>query len=200
MYKDDNNMQTANSLARNANRYVLFLGSLRAMKRPTHALQAFEHFALRTSHFALKVAGTGPKEETNKLINYIRNNKLDDKVELLGRVDEEKKLELLENAFVLIVPSLKEGWGLIVTEAAKVGTPSIVYNVDGLRDSVKNNITGYIVENGRPEKIAEKIMYLQENPDVYNKICENCIKYSKLNTFENSYKDFKQLLISHPGS
>lgn len=200
----DNNysLQTTNSEKPRAKSYILYLGSLRAMKRPMHSLRSFQilNSKFQIPNFKLFIAGSGPQNEINKLKNYIKNNKLDEKVELLGRVDERKKVELLKNAFALVVPSLKEGWGLIVTEAAKVGTPSIVYNVDGLRDSVKDGITGYIVENGKPEKIVEKIIYLQENPEVYKKLCENCIKYSEQNTFENSYKDFKQLVISHPGS
>ena len=53
-----------------------------------------------------------------------------------GRVDEETKRQLMAQAHVLIVTSVREGWGLVVDEAAAVGTPSIGYNVPGLRDSV----------------------------------------------------------------
>jgi len=40
---------------------------------------------------------------------------------------------LLQKSHVLAVTSVKEGWGLVVTEANPQGTPAVVYNVDGLR-------------------------------------------------------------------
>lgn len=187
----------ANSEKPRAKSYILYLGSLRAMKRPSHALKAFAHFALSSSNQAkceLRFAGTGPEREIDWLKKYIKTHKLDGKVKLLGRVDEKKKLELLANAFVLIVPSLKEGWGLVVTEAAKLGTPSIVYDVDGLRDSVKDGITGYVVENGNPEAITEKIELLMNDKTIYTKMRNNCIKNSQINTFDQSYKDFRKLI------
>lgn len=187
----------ANSEKPRAKSYILYLGSLRAMKRPSHALKAFAHLALCSSNQAkceLRFAGTGPEREIDRLQKYIKTHKLDGKVKLLGRVDEKKKLELLVNAFVLIVPSLKEGWGLVVTEAAKLGTPSIVYDVDGLRDSVKDGITGYVVENGNPEAIAEKIELLMNNKTIYTRMRNNCIENSQINTFDQSYKDFCKII------
>jgi glycosyltransferase involved in cell wall biosynthesis len=59
-------------------------------------------------------------------------------IEVLGRVSKEEKLELMQKSHALAVTSVKEGWGLVVTEAASQGTPAVVYNVDGLRDSVQH--------------------------------------------------------------
>ena len=58
-------------------------------------------------------------------------------VQFLGRISPSEKLERLARAHVLIVTSVREGWGLVVTEAASVGTPTIAYNVAGLSDSVR---------------------------------------------------------------
>lgn len=184
----------ANCAVRNAHNPILHLGSLRSMKRPVHALRAFAQCAVRSSQLTMIIAGSGPKKEVKKLKEFVKKNKLENKVEFMGKVDEVTKLDLFENAFVLIVPSLKEGWGLVVTEAAKFGTPSIVYDVDGLRDSVIDGVTGFVVENKRPEKIAEKIEYLKANSDVYEEFRKNCIEHTKSNTFDNSYADFKRIL------
>jgi glycosyltransferase involved in cell wall biosynthesis len=58
-------------------------------------------------------------------------------VQFLGRISESEKIERIARAHVLILTSVREGWGLVVTEAAAVGTPVIAYDVAGLRDSVQ---------------------------------------------------------------
>jgi glycosyltransferase involved in cell wall biosynthesis len=58
-------------------------------------------------------------------------------VHFLGKISPTEKIERLARAHVLIATSVREGWGLVVTEAAAVGTPVIAYDVAGLRDSVR---------------------------------------------------------------
>ncbi|WP_078662811.1 glycosyltransferase family 4 protein [Streptomyces bicolor] len=61
-----------------------------------------------------------------------------------GRVPEAEKHRLLCRAWLLLHPSLVEGWGLVVTEAAARGTPTVGFAVPGLRDSVVNGVTGVL--------------------------------------------------------
>lgn len=56
-------------------------------------------------------------------------------VEVLGRVSEDEKLDRMARAHVHVATSLREGWGLVVSEAAALGTPTVAYDVPGLRDS-----------------------------------------------------------------
>ncbi|MGY1454689.1 glycosyltransferase family 4 protein [Streptomyces sp. SS8] len=61
-----------------------------------------------------------------------------------GRVTEEDKHRLLCQAWLLLHPSLVEGWGLVVTEAAARGTPAVGFDIPGLRDSVRDGVTGLL--------------------------------------------------------
>ena len=109
---------------------IVFIGRLEAHKRPNDAVQAFELLRHRKMPTArLWVIGTGPMEK--KLQRSAPPG-----VEFLGRVSPEEKLVRLARAHVLIVTSVREGWGLVVTEAAAVGTPVVAYRVDGLNNSV----------------------------------------------------------------
>ena len=54
---------------------------------------------------------------------------------MFGRVDEATKHELMARAHGQLATSVREGWGLVVSEAAAVGTPTMSYDVPGLRDS-----------------------------------------------------------------
>ncbi len=63
---------------------------------------------------------------------------------LAGRVSEEERDRLLAEATALVHPSYVEGWGLVVMEAAAQATPSIGFDVPGVRDSIVDNDTGWI--------------------------------------------------------
>jgi len=76
------------------------------------------------------VIGTGPMEDELRM-------SAPEGVQFLSKISPTEKLERLARAHVLIVTSVREGWGLVVTEAASLGTPAIAYNVAGLSDSVR---------------------------------------------------------------
>lgn len=66
-----------------------------------------------------------------------------------GRVTEEFKQEVLARAWLGVVPSMAEGWGLTVIEANAVGTPALAYDVPGLRDSIQHGRTGWLLAPGK---------------------------------------------------
>ncbi len=61
-----------------------------------------------------------------------------------GRISERRKHQLLGSAWLLLHPALIEGWGIVVTEAALRGTPTVGFDVPGLRDSVDDGHTGVL--------------------------------------------------------
>jgi glycosyltransferase involved in cell wall biosynthesis len=61
-----------------------------------------------------------------------------------GRVSERRKHQLLGSSWLLLHPALIEGWGIVVTEAALRGTPTVGFDVPGLRDSVDDGRTGLL--------------------------------------------------------
>src|SRR5207253_5343417 len=72
----------------------------------------------------------------------------------------------MAEAHVLLMTSVREGWGLVVTEANACGTPAIVYDVPGLRDAVKNESTGLVV-SPRPKSLCEAMIRLTREPELY---------------------------------
>lgn len=63
-------------------------------------------------------------------------------VEFMGAVDDAEKRRLLSEAWLLVHPAAHEGWGTVVMEAAALGTPTVAYDVRGVRDSVVAGETG----------------------------------------------------------
>jgi glycosyltransferase involved in cell wall biosynthesis len=109
---------------------VLFCGRLTRNKRPHHAISAFNNLVRRIPEATMWVVGDG------EMLPALRR-RAHPNVSFLGRVSHDEKFELMAKAHVLVATSVREGWGLVVTEAASVGTPAIAYDVAGLRDSVR---------------------------------------------------------------
>ena len=124
---------------------VVFVGRLARNKRPDHAIAAFRLLRRHVPDARLWMIGDGP------MAGELRRD-LPDGVELLGRVPEAEKQRRLAEAHCLVATSVREGWGLTVTEAAQLGTPAVAYDVDGLRDSVA--ASGGLLVAPHPEALA----------------------------------------------
>ena len=61
---------------------------------------------------------------------------------------------------MLVNPSMMEGWGIVAIEANACGTPVIASDVPGLRDSVKNPHSGFLVPYGDVDAFAGKMLLL----------------------------------------
>jgi glycosyltransferase involved in cell wall biosynthesis len=65
-----------------------------------------------------------------------------------GRVDEQTKADLLGQAWLMVLPSVREGWGIAVLEAAQAGTPTVAYSgAGGTAESVVDGLTGVLVDD-----------------------------------------------------
>ena len=109
-----------------------FVGRLSANKRPDHAIAAFRVIRESVPDARLWVMGSGPMDE--KLRRHAPEG-----VEFLGRVPDDVKRDRLSKSHALLVTSVREGWGLVVTESAFCGTPCYGYNVAGLTDSIRSS-------------------------------------------------------------
>jgi glycosyltransferase involved in cell wall biosynthesis len=113
----------------------------------------------------------------------------------LKKNHKDVKVELMQEAWGIILPSVKEGWGMVVTEAAACGTPAIVSNVTGLRDAVIGNKTGMVLSrNPKPKELAKAMKLMIMDSDFRKKLSLGAIERSKNFTWEKSYKAFKRLI------
>jgi glycosyltransferase involved in cell wall biosynthesis len=172
---------------------LLSLGSIRSMKRTAHIIQAFEIAKKDNQELRLIVAGNANSPYGRKVLELIQNSPFKESIEYKGSVSDAEKIELMQKSHALLVTSIKEGWGLVVTEANSQGTPAVVYNVDGLRDSVKNGITGIVVDP-IAQHMAFGITKLIQDPALYATMQKNAWEWSKTINFDASYTEFKEIL------
>ncbi len=169
---------------------VLSLGAIREMKRTADQVRAFEIAKRSIPNLKMKIAGDSSEEYGRKVLEMIGKSEFRDDIEYCGRVSQERKIDLMRRSHFILVTSVKEGWGLIVTEANSQGTPAVVYDIDGLRDSVRNEKTGILVRKNTPESLAEGIIYLLSDLEKYAKIRRNAWQWSREFDFGKSYRDF----------
>lgn len=177
-----------------SNPTILSLGTIRPMKRTIDQIQAFEIAKRSIPNLKLKIAGAGNDHYFNRLKKIIDHSNYRDDIEYLGSVSLSEKNKLMQKSHLITVTSIKEGWGLTITEANSQGTPAIVYNVDGLRDAVKNNKTGLICHKNTPQNLSSEIVRILLDKNLYKSIRYNAWQWSKKINFEKSYQDFINII------
>ncbi|MEO6700290.1 MAG: glycosyltransferase family 4 protein, partial [Jatrophihabitantaceae bacterium] len=134
--------------ARSVTPRVVVLGRLVPHKRVEIVIRAAS--ALRERFPDLQVDVVGQGWWADELAALARRLGVEDIVTLHGFVDEQAKADLLAQAWVGAVPSVKEGWGLSVVEAASHGTPSVAFSrAGGLAESILDGQTGVLVDGGQ---------------------------------------------------
>jgi len=109
----------------------------------------------------------GPKEPKKKdavKLSTIKDHGLEDKVIFLGGRTDVDEIYLLMDVFVL--PSYREGLGISLLEASAMEKPVVACNIRGCREAVEDGKTGLLVPLKNPQKLAETIIYLLENPKI----------------------------------
>ena len=145
----------------------IFVSRVVRMKGVEEVIKAFSFIAREQLQAKLWIIGGGEDRYVQELKKMIQEYGVEKQVVWYGTVSEKKKYELMSRAHLLLHASVKEGWGLVVLEAASVGTPAVVYNVSGLRDVVKHEKTGIVTRENSPQEMARQGMILLRNKEMY---------------------------------
>lgn len=169
---------------------LLSLGSIRPMKRTLHQLKAFEYAKRTLPELRMIIAGSPEGSYGARFMRRVGQSPYKDDIVVLGRVGTRERLELMRSCHLILVTSVKEGWGLIVTEAASQGTPAAVYDVDGLRDSVHGGDTGVIAAHNTPKALADAVVKILTDDRRYEACRRRAWQLSRRYTFDAAYQDF----------
>jgi glycosyltransferase involved in cell wall biosynthesis len=166
---------------------LIFLGRLVRSKLPEHAIAAFKYIRAWFPDAELWVIGDG----------YMRRKLEKDSsvgVRFFGRVNEEEKFDLLKRAHVLLVPSVREGWGISIIEANSVGTPAVGYAVPGLVDSIVDGVTGILVPPRKVEALADAARRVLIDSYSARTFSEKAIDWSKKFSWDDAAEKFYDVL------
>lgn len=170
---------------------IVYFGRVKKYKRIGHLLKAFKLLEKTMDDVRLIIAGKG---DANSRLKELAEQMNIENIKIYGKTSNKEKIELLQKGWVFVTPSMKEGWGITVIEANACGTPCIAYSVPGLRDSIIDGETGFLVEDRNIQELAKTIGKVLTNEDLRKKLRENALNWSKIFTWSKSAANFEKML------
>ena len=172
---------------------IVYVGRIKKYKNIHYVIEAMPELIKIFPKIKLVIGGRGDYQESLK--NSVKNLNLGNSVEFFGFLSEEEKARILGKAWIFVTMAEKEGWGITVIEANAMKTPAIGSDVEGLRDSIRNNVTGFLVKLGDKKQLVAKISDLLKNGDELNRVSENAYKWSKEFDWDKSADHFLDQIV-----
>jgi len=163
---------------------VLHVGRLKRYKATDHLLQAARLLEDRGVKSTTVVVGDG--DDRPRLEALAAKLGLGAKVRFTGFVPEAEKVNWYRRATALAENSVKEGWGLIVMEANACGTPVVVADSPGLRDSSRDGVNGLVYKYGDVPALAERLERLLSDHALVNRLGQQAIAWARQWTWDGA--------------
>lgn len=165
---------------------LLFVGDCVKRKGVEYLIESLASLNRKNAH--LHIVGREDRDPvyTGYLHKLIEKKRLQGKVFFHGRVDGVRKQKLFCNSHIFVLPSLWEGYGMVVAEAMSYGLPVIATKVGAIPELVKDKVNGILVPPEDSRLLTAAISYLIENPLVR----EDYGKKSKL--FSQNFNNWLQ--------
>jgi glycosyltransferase involved in cell wall biosynthesis len=145
---------------------ILFVGRLEKYKNVDKILTAFAILKERHPSLKLTVVGRGPVKE--ELLSQAGQLKLGSSVEWMEGLTKPELYALYESSTMLVLPSYLEAYGIVVAEAAAVGTPAIVANSSALSEFVTAGLATDVEPPVETEKLVDAMSLVLEDPKSYS--------------------------------
>jgi glycosyltransferase involved in cell wall biosynthesis len=172
---------------------LTWVGRLVAHKRADRVLDIAER--LGRTGITINVVGRGP--EAALLAEQVAARGLEGTVRLRGYLPEEGKRAAVAASVLHLNTSQGEGWGLCVLEAAALGVPTVAYDVDGLRDAVRDGETGWLVAGSeRIEDVTEHALKELADPVRRAEIAGACRAWARQFDWDRSAGQMAALIAA----
>jgi glycosyltransferase involved in cell wall biosynthesis len=173
----------------------LYVGRLAPSKRIADLLRALAAFNQHGVPGQLRLIGDGAPRYANRLRRLASDLGILSNVEFLGRTSVPRKHQEMASAHMLLLASVREGWGLVVTEANAYGTPAVAYDVPGLRDSIRPEETGLLVPP-TPQHLGAAMWRLWQDRTLLSRLSDGAMKWSSTFTFDETARRFRDAVSS----
>ena len=167
---------------------ISYIGRLKKYKQIEKIIDVLPLLAAKFPNLEFRIGGKG--DHIKELMKYTEDKNLTKHVTFLGFLSEEEKAEELGKAWLFVTMPAKEGWGITVVEANAMGTPVVGADVEGLRDSISDYETGFLVPPDDPEVLSQKIIKLLADKNLRDEFSDNARKWAQKFTWDNSAEHF----------
>ena len=171
---------------------VVYVGRLRRYKGIDLVMRAVAR--LRSEGVDVRLLVVGQGDDGERLERVARELALGDRVTFSGFVSEEEKVRILQSAWINVYPSPKEGWGITNVEAAGCGTPSVASDSPGLRESVLDGQTGFLVTHDDVGAWTDALRRLLEDGHLREAMGARAVEHAGRFTWEATTEEMEDIL------
>ena len=140
---------------------LVYFGGMRKYKRPQESLFLLKSLLERIKSVDLYIIGVGP--EGPGLRKLASELSLKDHVIFKGRVSDTELSNIVASSWLNVHTSVAEGWGLSILEASAAGTPTVAYDVPGVKDAVEDGLNGIKVWDGDRKRLSDAAFSILNN-------------------------------------
>jgi glycosyltransferase involved in cell wall biosynthesis len=170
----------------------IYVGRIKRYKGIQQGIQAVAKLKTRYPDILFQIVGAGDYLEP--LRKLTRDLGVEPQVEFTGRISHDRKIQLMQQADVLIYPSPKEGWGLSVLEANSCGTVVVASDSPGLNEAVQDGKTGFLVPHGDVPAMVARLDQLLGDPVLYAQMRANGLEWVKTFTWDKAARATLELM------
>lgn len=196
---DINKFHPLQSIRNRNNLKILSVGVLFPYRRYEDLISAVGMVLKRNFNISVTIVGNPIlyPAYAQRLHFLVKRKRLIDYIQFIDSVNEQKIIELYQGHDIFIWPCDRNTYGLAVIEAMACGLPVIVSNTTGVAEILEENKTALIIPPQRPDLLADKIIFLINNPEKRIKIGKNAREFVENNlTWENFTTKMEKLFLS----
>jgi glycosyltransferase involved in cell wall biosynthesis len=172
---------------------ILVAGRLTPQKGVEFMIKAMPLILRAIPNAQLDIVGQGPNR--TRLERLAWSLRLATHVRFHGYLPGPARDDEAAEAWLAVCPSAFEGWGVSSVEAGARGLPVVASNVNGLRDAVRDGITGLLVPHGDTRALASAVVELLGDPERRASMSEAGIEWAAAHTWERSASELRVVLV-----
>lgn len=188
---------------------LFFFGNLYKFKGLMLSLEILEIVKRKFPEIKMNIAGNWGYDSyfnlsqnaiKEEFFRTIKEKNLQKNIHFIGPAYGKDKVDLLINSDLLVYPTYMDGFPIVLLEAMSAGCPVVTSRVVGsIPEVVVNNETGYLISDYKPERYADAIMHIINNPDLFKKLSVNSQKrfkekYTLDKNIKNIINTFEKIL------
>ena len=170
-------------IAESDDKVILFVGRLHPIKGLAYLIKAMKIIHQRYPKSRLLIVGDG--DERDNLNMIVKNSNLNECVTFIGKVPNKSIPEYMALADILVLPSLSEGFPVVILEAMACGLPIVATKIRGNQEIIKDWDNGFLVEPRNSENITEKVLLLLKDDQLRRIIAGKNIEVAKRYSWES---------------
>ena len=149
---------------------LIFVGRLAPHKHVDDLISVLKSLKNDIKDIHLKIIGNGI--EKDNLVEIVNDLDLNDHIEFLSDLDYGDVIREMKESNILVLPSTREGFGMVLAEANACNIPAVAYKSGGVVEVIDDGKNGFLVEPRNLEELSKKIKLLLENENIARKMGE----------------------------